>query len=115
MTGRARCGAVRGCTRSGGSALATRRARCVPPEPRLDQLLAEPMVQQLMHRDRIDEATTRRLLLQAAVARSAPKPDFVQPASWAEGVFAVAVGALLLIGIRHAWDATVRTLLRRRD
>ncbi|HXC13201.1 MAG TPA: hypothetical protein VNV39_10205 [Stellaceae bacterium] len=77
--------------------------------------MAEPMVQQLMHRDRIDEATTRRLLLQAAVARSAPKPDFVQPASWAEGVFAVAVGALLLIGIRHAWDATVRTLLRRRD
>jgi hypothetical protein len=31
-------------------------------EPRLDQLFTEPIVQQLMHRDRIDEATTRRLL-----------------------------------------------------
>ena len=31
-------------------------------EPRLAQLFAEPIVQQLMRRDRIDEATTRRLL-----------------------------------------------------
>jgi hypothetical protein len=31
-------------------------------EPRLDQLFAEPIVKQLMHRDRIDEATIRRLL-----------------------------------------------------
>ena len=37
-------------------------------EPRLDQLFAEPIVNQLMHRDRIDEATIRRLLRQAAVA-----------------------------------------------
>jgi hypothetical protein len=33
-------------------------------EPRLDQLFAEPIVKQLMHRDRIDEATIRRLLRQ---------------------------------------------------
>jgi hypothetical protein len=31
-------------------------------EPTLDQLFAKPIVQQLMHRDTIDEATTRRLL-----------------------------------------------------
>jgi hypothetical protein len=44
-------------------------------EPRLDQLFAEPIVQQLMHRDGIDEATTRRLLRQAAIARSTPRTE----------------------------------------
>jgi DNA-binding MarR family transcriptional regulator len=38
-------------------------------EPTLDQLLAEPIVQQLMHRDRIDEATIRHLLQETAAAR----------------------------------------------
>ena len=42
-----------------------------PAEPTLDQLLAEPMVQQLMRRDGIDESTTRRFLQQAALARAA--------------------------------------------
>jgi hypothetical protein len=37
----------------------------------LDQLFAEPIVQQLMRRDRIDEATTRRLLQHMAAARAA--------------------------------------------
>jgi MarR family transcriptional regulator for hemolysin len=40
-------------------------------EPTLDQLLAEPIVRQLMRRDRIDEATLRHLLQKAAAARSA--------------------------------------------
>jgi MarR family transcriptional regulator, transcriptional regulator for hemolysin len=44
-----------------------------PPsgEPSLDQLLAEPIVQQLMHRDHTDEAAIRRLLQQIAAAPSA--------------------------------------------
>jgi MarR family transcriptional regulator for hemolysin len=40
-------------------------------EPSLDQLLAEPIVQQLMHRDHTDETAIRRLLLQIAAAPSA--------------------------------------------
>ena len=40
-------------------------------EPTLDQLLAEPIVQQLMRRDRIDEATIRHLLQETASARMA--------------------------------------------
>jgi MarR family transcriptional regulator for hemolysin len=44
-------------------------------EPTLDQLLAEPIVQQLMRRDRVDDATIRHLLQETAAAR---------PASWAE-------------------------------
>jgi DNA-binding MarR family transcriptional regulator len=42
-----------------------------PPsdEPTLNQLLAEPIVQQLMRRDRIDAATIRRLLQETAAAR----------------------------------------------
>ena len=44
-----------------------------PPsgEPGLDELLADPIVQQLMRRDRTDEAATRRLLRQIAAAPSA--------------------------------------------
>jgi len=38
-------------------------------EPTLDQLLAEPIVQQLMRRDRIDEATIRHLVRKTAAAR----------------------------------------------
>jgi len=38
-------------------------------EPTLDQLLAEPIVQQLMRRDRIDAATIRQLLQETASAR----------------------------------------------
>lgn len=47
-------------------------ARRALDEPRLDQLFAEPIVRQLMRRDRIDEATIRRLLRLAAAARPAP-------------------------------------------
>jgi DNA-binding MarR family transcriptional regulator len=44
-----------------------------PPfgEPTLDHLLAEPIVQQLMRRDRTDAATTRHLLQQVAAAQPA--------------------------------------------
>ena len=78
-------------------------------EPRLDQLFAEPIVKQLMHRDRIDEATIRRLLRQAAVARAAPS------APRAERLLALVMGSPLLAGIRNAWDIAVWTLRRRRD
>jgi hypothetical protein len=78
-------------------------------EPRLDQLFAEPIVKQLMHRDRIDEATIRRLLRQAAVGRAAPS------ARQAKGLLALAMGSPLLTGIRYAWDIAVRTIRRRRD
>ena len=47
--------------------------RSLSNELTLDQLLAEPIVRQVMHRDRIEEAATRQLLQQAAVARPASK------------------------------------------
>jgi hypothetical protein len=53
--------ALDGSAGSGGAS-ALRRA----DEPTLDQLLAEPIVQLLMHRDRTDEATIRHLLQQAS-------------------------------------------------
>jgi hypothetical protein len=65
-------------------------------EPRLDQLFAEPIVKQLMHRDRIDEATIRRLLRQAAVARAAPSEP------QAEQLLAPVMGSPLLAGIAGA-------------
>jgi DNA-binding MarR family transcriptional regulator len=40
-------------------------------EPTLDQLLAEPIVQLLMRRDRMNEATVRHLMQQAAASRRA--------------------------------------------
>jgi hypothetical protein len=42
-------------------------------EPTLDQLLADPIVQQLMHRDRVNEPDVRRLLREVSAARSAPR------------------------------------------
>ena len=89
--------------RRGPAVLRAMAAKPASDEPRLDQLFTEPIVQQLMHRDRIDEATTRRLLRQAAVARLTPRTG---------GVLAVAMGLLLLIGIRNACNITVRTLRR---
>src|SRR5258708_17697221 len=46
-------------------ASAVRRAA----EPTLDQLLAEPIVQLLMHRDRTDETSVRRLPQQTSAAQ----------------------------------------------
>jgi MarR family transcriptional regulator for hemolysin len=50
-----------------GGASAPRRS----DEPTLDQLLAEPIVQLLMHRDRTDEAAIRHLMQQTSAARPA--------------------------------------------
>lgn len=44
-------------------------------EPTLDQLLAEPIVQQLMRRDSIAEATIRQLLRKTASARLASRAE----------------------------------------
>jgi hypothetical protein len=60
----------------GASGLGVPPAGPLSDEPTLDQLLAEPIVQQLMRRDRIDAATIRHLLQEAASARRA--------SSWAE-------------------------------
>jgi hypothetical protein len=60
---------------TGSASLAAGPTRPRSNEPTLDQLLAEPIVQQLMCRDRIDEATIRHLLQETAAAR---------PAVWAE-------------------------------
>jgi DNA-binding MarR family transcriptional regulator len=73
-----------------------------PPagEPTLDQLLAEPIVQQLMCRDRTDEAATRRLLQQIAAASPAP-PDADDPGT--DGP----------IGIARLLHETARVLRKR--
>jgi hypothetical protein len=42
-------------------------------DPTLDQILAEPIVQLLMHRDRTDETTVSRLLQQTSAARPASR------------------------------------------
>jgi hypothetical protein len=95
--------------RRGRAALRAIAGKRALEEPRLDQLFAEPIVKQLMHRDRIDEATTRRLLRQAAVARAAPS------APRAKGLLALVMGSPLLAGIRYAWGVAVRTIRRHRD
>jgi DNA-binding MarR family transcriptional regulator len=72
MTGKARRSAGRDTSKPGGSAvLGAAPARQPSEEPTLDQLLAEPIVQQLMRRDRTDEATIRHLLQETAAARPA--------------------------------------------
>ena len=55
----------------GGAALRTASAQPPSDEPTLDQLLAEPIVRQLMLSDRTDEATIRHLVQAAAAARLA--------------------------------------------
>jgi plasmid replication initiation protein len=54
-------------------------------EPMLDRLFAEPIVQQLMRRDRTDEATIRRMFQWAATNRAARELRFTQSPSRAEG------------------------------
>jgi hypothetical protein len=94
--------------RRGCAALRAIAGKRALEEPRLDQLFAEPIVKQLMDRDRIDEATIRSLLRQTAVARATPSTPR------AEGLLALVMGAPLLAGIRYAWDIAVRTTRRRR-
>jgi hypothetical protein len=64
---RARHTADRGALGRGGHAISG--AIVTRDEPTLDQLFAEPIVQQLMVRDGIDEATTRNVLQQAAAGQ----------------------------------------------
>jgi hypothetical protein len=71
MTGRARRRAGRLQPPDGSVAPGAAPSRRPFDEPTVDQLLAEPIVQQLMRRDRTDEASIRQLLDQAAVARLA--------------------------------------------
>jgi MarR family transcriptional regulator for hemolysin len=58
-----------------GAALGRTSFRLPSGEPTVDQLLAEPIVRQLMRRDRIDEATLRHLLQKAAAAQPALRAD----------------------------------------
>ncbi len=60
---------------TGSAGLGAAPARPRSDEPTLDQLLAEPIVQQLMRRDRIDEATIRHLLQETAAARPAVRAE----------------------------------------
>jgi hypothetical protein len=72
MTGLAQRSADRGkSTQDGSAALAAAVALRQSDEPTLDQLLLEPIVQQLMRRDQVDEATIRHLLQQTRAARPA--------------------------------------------
>ena len=95
--------------RRGRAALRAIAGKRTLQETRLDQLFAESIVKQLMRRDRIDEATIRHLLRQAAVARAAPSAPRV------EGLLALVMGSPLPAGIRYAWDIAVRTIRRHRD
>jgi DNA-binding MarR family transcriptional regulator len=54
---------------TGGAPLGVGPTSSASDEPTLDQLLAEPIVRQLMSRDSIDEATIRHLLQETAAAR----------------------------------------------
>jgi hypothetical protein len=60
---------------STGAPLGAASARFCSDEPTLDQLLAEPIVQQLMRRDRIDAATIRQLLQKTASATGRRRPQ----------------------------------------
>ena len=74
MTGRAWRDADRDrCALDGGAAPVGASAVRRSAESTLDQLLAEPIVQLLMHRDRTDETTVRRLLRQTSAARRASR------------------------------------------
>lgn len=85
MAGRARRAAVQDApARSGRATSGATAAPRGSDEPTLDQLFAEPIVRQLMHRDGIDEQTTRRLCRRAAVARPAPELRCMLPASRAK-------------------------------
>ena len=76
MTGRARHGTGRVHLPDGSVAPDVASSRRPFDEPTLDQLLAEPIVQELMHRDRTDEASIRQLLDQAAAARLALRENY---------------------------------------
>ena len=77
---KARHTADRGVLGWGGHAISG--AIVTRDEPTIDQLFGEPIVQQLMMRDGIDEATTRNLL-QKTAAGQVPELGSVRPPSHA--------------------------------
>jgi MarR family transcriptional regulator, transcriptional regulator for hemolysin len=82
MTRTSRCSAARAALTGDGSAKPGGTAvRCAPRRLTLDELLAEPMVQQLMRRDRTDEAAVRRLWENMAATRPAQTPCQMPPLS----------------------------------
>ena len=60
---------------TGSATSGTNSARPRFAELTLDQLLAEPIVRQLMRCDRIDETTIRRLVREAAIRRILSSPE----------------------------------------
>jgi hypothetical protein len=66
-------------TWDGSASLGGATARCSPGMLTLDELLAEPMVQQLMCRDRTDEMAVRRLWEHVAASRPAQTPRSMLP------------------------------------
>jgi MarR family transcriptional regulator for hemolysin len=66
-------------TRDGSAKLCWTTVGCAPGMLTLDELLAEPMVQQLMSRDRTDEAAVRQLWEHVAANRPAQTPCRMRP------------------------------------
>jgi MarR family transcriptional regulator, transcriptional regulator for hemolysin len=66
-------------TRNARAILGRPTARCSPGMLSLDELLAEPMVQELMCRDRTDELAVRRLWERVAARRPAQMPRCIPP------------------------------------
>jgi MarR family transcriptional regulator, transcriptional regulator for hemolysin len=66
-------------TRDAGAILWGATARCSPGILTLDELLAEPMVQQLMCRDRTDELAVRRLWERVADSQPTQTPRGMPP------------------------------------
>jgi MarR family transcriptional regulator, transcriptional regulator for hemolysin len=80
MTRSSRRGVTRATlTRDTRAILGGATAGCSPGMLTLDELLAEPMVQQLMCRDRTDEPAVRRLWEQMAASRQAQTPRCMPP------------------------------------
>jgi DNA-binding MarR family transcriptional regulator len=113
MTNAVRQGAVQVAPAPGvggnpGGATAPRPADALT----LDELLAEPMVRQLMQRDRTDEATIRRLWQHIAAGPPAPIPCCMPQQSRAAGPDTI---ARLLYETARLWrrrcDKAVRTRL----
>lgn len=85
MTSNPLDGAVtRESTRSNYAAVQAAAVPSASDEPTLDQLFADPIVRQLMRRDKIDEDTTRRLLQRASAAGAPPRQRFSRSAPVAE-------------------------------
>jgi MarR family transcriptional regulator, transcriptional regulator for hemolysin len=110
MTRSSRRGAARAAlTRDARGILGGVTARCSPGMLTLDELLAEPMVQQLMCRDRTDELAVRRLWEHVAASRPAQTPRRTPPLPVAPDK----LGHLLLETAR-LWRRRCETAVRAR-